>query len=134
MTEDGRQKEGVWGSFLPQLRGSAKALARMVRNDDSQGDSGISVCRRKEVAWRWKIRLDVVEVANGFVTEYTDVMCRLASGEKGAEMEKATVKEVTVKEGEKLVDRWRAETPEQVVHLLTMHGMDETDSLFPVAE
>ena len=68
------------------------------------------------------------------MTEYTDVMCRLASGEKGAEMEKATVKEVTVKEGEKLVDRWRAETPEQVVHLLTMHGMDETDSLFPVAE
>lgn len=100
-----------------------------------------------------------IEAANGFMTEYADVMCRLASGEKGAEMDEATVKEVTVKEGakvkvevefsamewamieswidfhrEELAERWRAETPEQVVHLLTMHGMDETDSLFPVAE
>lgn len=95
-----------------------------------------------------------VEAANEFMTEYSDVMCRLASGEEGAEM-----KEVTVKRGDKvkvevefsavewamieswidfhreeLADRWRAETSEQVVHLLTMHGMDETDSLFPVAE
>lgn len=104
-------------------------------------------------------RSSAVEAANGFITEYADVMRRLASGEKGAEMDEATVKEVTVKEGakvkvevefsamewamieswidfhrEELAERWRAETPEQVVHLLTMHGMDETDSLFPVAE
>lgn len=29
-----------------------------------------------------------------------------------------------------LVERWGAETPEQVVHLLAMHGMDEGEALY----
>ena len=32
---------------------------------------------------------------------------------------------------EALAERWGAETPEQVVRLLTMHGKDESESLFP---
>lgn len=85
-----------------------------------------------------------VKTANGFMDEYADVMRRLANDEKGAGMKKIEVEftnaEWAVLESwmdahrDALADRWRAETPEQIVHLLTMHGMDETDSLFPVAE
>lgn len=80
-----------------------------------------------------------VEAANEFVTEYADVMCRLASGEKGAGMKKIEVEfsnaEWAVLESwmeahrDALAERWGAETPEQIVHLLAMHGMDEGEAL-----
>lgn len=55
-------------------------------------------------------RSSAVEAANEFMTEYADVMQQLASCEKGIGTEEVRI-------------------PEQVVHLLAMHGMDEGEAL-----
>lgn len=80
-----------------------------------------------------------VKTANGFMDEYADVMRRLANDEKGSGMKKIEVEftnaEWAVLESwmdahrDALAERWGAETPEQVVHLLAMHGMDEGEAL-----
>lgn len=81
-----------------------------------------------------------VKTANGFMDEYADVMRRLANDEKGAGMKKIEVEftnaEWAVLESwmeahrDALAERWGAETPEQIVHLLVMHGMDEGEALY----
>ena len=96
-------------------------------------------CREDRSCWAMESRFDAVEAANEFVDEYSDVMCRLASGEKGAGMKKIEVEftnaEWAVLESwmdahrDALAERWGAETPEQIVHLLVMHGMDEGEAL-----